>query len=154
MEHNAEREFIVSPTGETVESTPSQPPVTGEPIVQDDSGPLAQVREGMRVVDAAGEEIGKVDGVKMGDPESPSLEGQVAEDSIGLLGNIKEAFGFGGEPNLPPTLAARLLRTGFIHVDGKGWIDTDRYVSAESVGSVEGETVRLTVTKDQLAEES
>lgn len=31
---------------------------------------MAQAREGMRVVDAAGEEIGTVENLKMGDPEA------------------------------------------------------------------------------------
>src|SRR3712207_8107999 len=35
-----------------------------------EGGPISQVQEGMRVVDAAGDDVGKVDYVKMGDPSA------------------------------------------------------------------------------------
>jgi hypothetical protein len=107
-----------------------------------------QPDDSMRVVDATGETIGNVDYIKMGDPGAATVD-SVAPSAPGLL----EAFPGGGEPDVPEPLRSRLLRQGYIKVDGKGWIDTDRYVPADEIGRVAGDIVRLTVDKDQLLTE-
>lgn len=115
-------------------------------------GAIELVREGMRVIDSAGQEIGNVSLVRMGDPEAVTLEGEVSGDE-GILGGIADAFGFGDEPDLPPTLQARLMRFGFIKVEGEGLFSKDRYVRADKIAGVSGDTVRLSVPKDRVAEE-
>jgi Uncharacterized protein conserved in bacteria (DUF2171) len=58
------------------------------------------------------------------------------------------------EPDVPGPLRARLLRSGYVKVDGGFLIDTDRYVPADMVASVSDDTVRLKVPKDQLIKEA
>jgi hypothetical protein len=108
---------------------------------------LNLVREGMRVVDVDGEEVGKVADLKMGDPEAATVGADQPEPGvfIPLLGH--------GEPDVPEPLHSQLLRVGYVKVDGKGWIDKDRYLTANVIGRVAGDTVYLTVDKDRLMRE-
>jgi hypothetical protein len=117
-------------------------------------GPIEMVREGMTVVDSTGDKVGKVEGLKMGDPEAATEQGNENQDT-GLLGNIAEAFvGDEREPDVPGPARAQLLRSGYIKVDGGFLIETDRYVPADMIASVNGDTVHLRVPKDQLLKES
>ena len=109
----------------------------------DQVGPIEKVVEGMRMVDANGKEIGKVDFVKMGDPEAITTRGQ------------DEA----ARPNLPKPFADRLLRIGYLKVDRKGLFARDVYVAASEIDRVEedpvkGDTVVLNVSEDMLLPES
>jgi hypothetical protein len=64
-------------------------------------GPIEMVREGMAVVDSAGEKVGKVEGLKMGDPESATEAGNELQDT-GFLGNVAQALtGDEREPDVP-----------------------------------------------------
>jgi hypothetical protein len=113
--------------------------------------PMERIREGMRVVDAAGEEIGTVEFVQMGDSQAVTLGADAGdEDRIVERG---DTFDWGDEPDLPESLRARLMRTGFIKVDVKGLFTGSRYVATEEIDSVAGETVTLAITRDQMAEE-
>jgi hypothetical protein len=92
----------------------------------------------MPVVDAAGERIGKVSVVKMGDPEAVTTEGEETDD---------------GEPHVVGELRDRLLRLGFIKINRKGFLRPDGYASADQIDRVEGESVRLSVTDTDLLHE-
>jgi sporulation protein YlmC with PRC-barrel domain len=109
---------------------------------------LNQIHHGMRVVDANGETIGHVDYMKMGDPGAVTVD-SVTPPAPGLWGS---AIG-GGEPDVPEPLRSRLLRQGYVKVDGKGWIDVDRYVPADEIAGIAGDTVTLTVDKNHLVNE-
>jgi hypothetical protein len=113
---------------------------------------FAQIREGMKVVDAAGEDVGKVDDIVMGDPEAVTTEGQEMRPADGgILGNVAQAVTDPrGEPDVPDPFYSQLVRTGYIKVDAKGWFSKDRYVPAEFVAAVEDDVVRLAVTRDNL----
>ena len=112
------------------------------------TGPIDLVVQGMRVVDANGDELGKVESIKMGDPGAVTTQGEEYDDGD-LIGDIGRAV-FGGEA-LPETFRDRLLRVGYAFVDGKGWLfDTDYYVAADQIARVEGDTVHLSVAKDAL----
>jgi hypothetical protein len=115
-------------------------------------GPIEMMREGMTVVDSAGEKVGKVEGLKMGDPGAATEAGNEYQDT-GLLGDIAKAFGDEREPDVPEPARAKLLRSGYIKVDGGVLIETDRYGPADLIASVSGDTVRLRVPKDQLIKE-
>ena len=97
-------------------------------------GPIEKVYEGMKVVDVNGEEVGKVEVVKLGDPQASSIQGEDADVM----------------PDVPRPFAARLLLTGYLKVDRKGLFARDAYVSATEVDGVEDNTVRLNVSKDML----
>lgn len=122
------------------------------PTSQSDLGPIERVREGMRVIDAVGEELGKVEFVKMGDPSATTVGADAPRDG-GFLQDIAGVFGFDSEPNLPDALRDRLMRVGFIKIDGKGLTDTDRYVMADKIAGVASDTVRLSLPKNRLATE-
>ncbi|KAB8197408.1 hypothetical protein FH608_002290 [Nonomuraea phyllanthi] len=117
-----------------------------------DSG-LGQVRTGMKVVDGDGKEIGTVESVKMGDPQSVTDEGQTSDTPHGLVRTVAEVFG-DGEPDVPPAVAARLLRTGFVKVDARGLFARDFYVAPDQVAKVEADVVHLAKDAGALAEET
>lgn len=107
---------------------------------------LSDVREGMTVVDALGEEIGTVAEVRMGDPEAVTTQGQETEDGDDLLSTA--ARGIWSGPGLPDQERARLLRVGFLRVDRT--LAKDLYAAADEVHRVDGEMVRLSVPADRL----
>jgi hypothetical protein len=73
----------------------------------------------------------------MGDPEAVTIAGQ----DLDAL------------PKLPRELAERLLRTGYLRVDRRGFFAKDAYVSATDIDRVVGDTVHLDVDKDMLLAE-
>jgi hypothetical protein len=97
-------------------------------------GPLAQIREGMAVVDAAGEKIGTVRQVYLGGEELS--EATVLGDSA--LNDV------------PAGLRSRLAAAGFVEI-GTGLLQANRYATGEQVAAVDAEGVRLAVGKDALA---
>lgn len=118
----------------------------------DQTGPIAEVALGMTVVDSAGAEVGKVELLKMGDPEAVTTAGQRAGESEGVVRALADSI-FGSEPDVPGPLAARLLRLGYLKVDGKGLLEADRYVASDQIAGVADNTVRLSVPKGQLTKE-
>jgi hypothetical protein len=111
---------------------------------------MSRVEEGMRVLDARGEEVGKVQLVHMGDPEAVTLDGN-RDRPTDLMGRVAEAvLPDEREPDVPEPLRTNLLRTGYVKIDGPGLRDTDRYASSEQVREVNGDTVRLSVARKQL----
>lgn len=114
------------------------------------AGPISLVTNGMRVVDAEGNEIGKVDEVRMGDPgavtarEPGFTDGNTTIDEIG-----RAIFGVGSQ--LPGPVRETLLRIGYIRIDGKGWLfDKDHYAASDQIARVEGDIVHLTVAENVL----
>jgi hypothetical protein len=115
---------------------------------------MSRVKEGMRVIDAAGEEVGTVEYVEMGNPEAATTAGQEVHTS-GLVELAAEAIVPGeAEPDVPEPLRTRLIRTGFIKIDGPGLLAHDRYVSSERLRDVTTDQIHLTVRKADLPKES
>jgi hypothetical protein len=113
---------------------------------------IEQVREGMTVIDSLGEKVGKVEGLMMGDPGAVTEQGNVDRDT-GFMGDIAEVFGGEREPDVPDVARAKLLRTGYVKVDGGFLFGTDRYVQPDRIVAVRDETVYLNVPKAQLIKE-
>ena len=105
------------------------------PSAADRLGPIRFVQEGMRVVDASGRQIGKVELVKLGDPDAVTTQGQETVR---------------GEPRISGEPRELLLRKGFVKVDRKGLLRPDAYVAADQIDRVEGDTVHLSVTDQDL----
>ncbi len=118
-----------------------------------DKGPIEFVRKGMQVIDATGQDIGKVEFVKMGDAEATTVGADQTRDG-GFIQDVAEVFGFDSDPDVPPAFRARLLRTGFLKIDGGGLTDSDLYVAADDIASVSSDTVRLARSRDQLIDEA
>ena len=118
-----------------------------------DTSAMAGVQEGMRVVDAAGEDLGKVEYLQMGDPEAVTSEWQ-EHRPVDLVGRVIErALPEESEPDVPDPLRTELLRTGYLKIGGHGIAGRARYVSSERVSEVSSDTVRLSVRKSDLARE-
>jgi hypothetical protein len=107
-----------------------------------DRQPIALVREGMTVVDSAGNEVGKVEFVKMGDPEAATVSpADATDDRGGLFEGVAEALSGPDADDLPVTLAGEMLRVGYLRVDTKGWFNKDRFVPADAITGVTGDRV-------------
>ena len=115
--------------------------------------PIGRVHEGMHVVDSSGEDIGRVEAVSMGDPQAATTAGNEERGRPGALGAVADAFGSEREPDVPEPLRSRLVREGYIKVDGPNLLDTDRYVPSEYVRDVSEDRVQLSVPKDRLTKE-
>lgn len=111
-------------------------------------GDMAKVRIGMRVLDSTGEELGTVDDLKAGDPGAVTTDGQLMSRDGGLLGDLAKAFG--GGPDLHRHTATWLLRVGYIRIDREEFLAGHAYAAAYRIQEVDDDTVRLSVTSDQL----
>jgi hypothetical protein len=104
---------------------------------------LEQVREGMKVVAADGDKVGTVDSLKVGNADAVTDEGQTVGENAGPIAEfIGDAF---GDMDVPKEREERLLRVGYIHIEGK-WLSHDSYVAADEIDRVEGDTVYLKAT--------
>lgn len=102
---------------------------------------IEQVREGMHVVASDGQKVGKVEDLKMGDPEAITAEGQTDPETGGLVNTGIAAFA--ETSKLPHHTAERLLRIGYIKVDKPGLLTGHAYFTADELDRVEDDTVWL-----------
>jgi hypothetical protein len=89
--------------------------------------PIAQVNVGMTVVDATGEQAGAVSAVQM-----PGTDVR---------------------PDTAAGIAEHLMSSGYIRIDGTGFLSNDTYAAGDDIaGVVEGEpgVVNLRVPSDEL----
>jgi hypothetical protein len=115
------------------------------------ASPIELVREGMAVVDAAGQPVGTVDVISMGDPEAATDRGSELQPRGDILSAAARALGDARtEPDVAEPLRSRLIRHGFLKVDGPDLLDTDRYVGADQIASVVGDAVTLRVRRGEL----
>ncbi|RKR89656.1 hypothetical protein BDK92_4012 [Micromonospora pisi] len=114
--------------------------------------PIAQVTTGMRVVDPVGEEVGTVVAVRVGDPNA--VTAQDPPNGDGVLGDRVPHTESGDEPDVPPDLAARLLRSGYLKVDSPGLLARDLYIEADQIADVNQDVVELTVGRAELVPEA
>ena len=111
---------------------------------------LHAIREGMKVLDAEGGEVGTVETLHF--PEggadrtgAASLPGRT--ERPGLLESVAEAF---RADKLPEELRQRLLMHGFLRIDSAALFAADRYVMLEDVASVKGDAVHLKLGREAL----
>lgn len=114
-----------------------------------EGGPITYVREGQTVVDALGEEVGKVERVRMGDPSAATTRGERPNEPETLIDIFADAI-FGTESDLPESTREELIRTGYIQIDGKGLFGKDYAAAAAQIANVSGDRVTLTVDRDAL----
>ncbi|WP_265515470.1 hypothetical protein [Nitratireductor luteus] len=119
---------------------------------------LSRIHDGMRIIDATGEEIGTVETVHMpeGDLSNPQAETLTAGPNPGqfastLTASLARAF---TTDHVPEVLQKRLLREGFVRVDVDGLLAADRYVLPEQIDSVAGDAVHLTASLEELIRRS
>ncbi len=115
---------------------------------------VERVREGMDVVGPDGSRLGTVKYVKMGDPQAVTTRGNAGLfQGPGLIGSPGDERGVldandlpgwsTGEPHVPDPLRTRLMRVGYIEVDGPDLGGDRRYIAADRVEAVDLDTVRL-----------
>ncbi len=112
---------------------------------------IEDVREGMLVVDPTGNELGKVEVVKIGDPGAATSDGQTRD-----RGMVRDAMLADDDPEVPAQLRDSLLRAGYIRVDGGGFLGIGakrRYVRADRISDVTGDRVMVSVDASRLPEE-
>jgi sporulation protein YlmC with PRC-barrel domain len=102
---------------------------------------IEQVREGMHVVAPDGTKVGKVEDLKMGDPEAVTSDGQTDPETGGLIGSVVN--GFAETSRLPRHTAERLLRIGYVKIDRSGLFTGHAYVASDELDRVEGDTLWL-----------
>ena len=115
-----------------------------------DHGPsgrlITQVREGMDVEDSAGEHVGTVTFIRLGDPTAIEVD-------LGDASTPGEEFRGGPqEPNVAPGLVRRLLMSGYIKIDDIRRLRRDHhyYAMAEDVAAIDANTVRLSKPVGEL----
>lgn len=109
---------------------------------------LARITTGMRVLDATGTEVGAVDQVRFGEPNTVTVQAPAADPG----GSLDELITSSAveEPDVPADLAARLRRNGYLKVTGRtGAV----YVLADQVDAVDTDEVRLNVPATDLSPE-
>ncbi len=105
---------------------------------------LEQVREGMKVVDSAGEDVGKVAYVQLADPDAAAVDADRDDADTSILGIFDvDADGDGD-------VTERMAQRGYIKIDAAGFLTGDKYVLADNVAAVEGDVVRLSMPKDDI----
>jgi hypothetical protein len=104
---------------------------------------IEQVREGMHVVGPDGKKIGKVEDLKMGDPEAVTAEGQTDPDTGGLVSTVVDRFA--ETSKVPRHEAERLLRLGYVKIDKSGLFGGHEFVASDELDRVEGDTLWLKV---------
>lgn len=115
---------------------------------------LAMVKEGMKVVDVDGDDVGTVSFVQMADLNDADDVGAAARDDVGLIDLT--ADNDGGDDGvldflgLGDSVTERMERSGYVKIDASGIFTGDKYVEPYQIGSVEGDTVRLTLDKDAI----
>ena len=114
--------------------------------------PIAQVTNGMRVIDPDGEEVGTVIAVRLADPNA--VTAQDPPSGHGVLGDRVPHTEYGDEPDVPADLAARLLRSGYLKVDSRGLLTHDLYVEADQIAEVNQDVVELAVDRAYLIPEA
>jgi hypothetical protein len=111
------------------------------------------VHTGMRVIDADNKEIGKIDDFKFSENEEEpgvtpaDLDASDRERDGSLIGDIANAF---APDDMPEALRDRLLREGYIRLDTAGLFAADRYILPEQIVGMDGDSLVLNVTKDEL----
>ena len=159
-----------SPSGA---STGSDAPLTPD-VTEEET--LTSVRQGFKVVDVNGDEVGSVRDLRSGDRDAatgddaepggrsteflaaPAGGSSGAGGGIGIAGGVppivaEDDNNAREEPNVSEPAYSRLSRLGFIKIDSKGWFASDRYADADQVARVEGDTVYLSVAKEDLIPE-
>lgn len=102
---------------------------------------IEQVREGMHVVAPDGKKVGKVEDLKMGDPEAVTSDGQTDPETGGLIGTVINDFA--ETSRLPRHTAERLLRIGYVKIDRSGFFTGHAYLASDELDRVEGDTLWL-----------
>lgn len=115
---------------------------------------LAQVKQGMTVIDADGDKVGTVEFVKMADLNDPDDTPGRRDENVGLLepfldaddddGDLLDALGVTEDE-----VTERMRRSGYVKIDTAGLFADDTYVVPSQIAAVD-EHVHLKERKEAL----
>jgi len=117
------------------------------------AGILGQVKEGMEVYDNAGEQVGTVNFVRIGeeDPTNIEVEAATGDPRTPPQNKILEEVArvLGKMDNIPDEIKERMWRYGYVRID-MGTLHSDRIALHTEVDRVADNRVRLSVNQDEL----
>lgn len=128
-----------------------QQPVEEAPGLGDEQilGLPGGISEGMPVFDRADQAVGTVQLVYYGGASDEAVERALRlREVVGAASDAAEVGNFGAE--VPPELQARLMRRGYIRVEGPGITGLSCYVTPEQIAGLVGGQVQLHATRDEL----
>jgi hypothetical protein len=118
---------------------------------------LTQVYEGMTVCDQAGDKIGTVEYVYLGelteaDEEEYGFGASTASALGSSEGSLIEEFARDVilTEQVPDTLRDWLLHQGFIRINSTGFFAADRYATPAQIASISNDHVMLRVSRNEL----
>jgi len=112
--------------------------------------PLNMIKEGMKVFDNTGEEVGTVEWVHFGEAEGPPFTGAASPSTEPVTPDLVEIIGNAfSSDKLPQELRERLLMHGFVKMDSKKLFGADRYVMVDQIARVEKNGVHLVVADSE-----
>jgi hypothetical protein len=117
-----------------------------------DAGPIGDVEVGMPVIDATGNEVGVVVDINMSDPDAITTEGNEYLELDGQLFRVLTALSsdLAVEPRVREPLRTRLVRIGFVKVEGHGPVRKVHYVRADRIARVIDGHVELSVGSHEV----
>jgi len=116
---------------------------------------LTTVKEGMEVYDYRGNMLGHVTDLYMGtsNPQSnergigaTTAQGRETRDNS-LIDDLARGF---TDRSIPEVLQARLLRNGFIEINGGALLSKTQYILPNQIDQVAGNRIDLRVNADEL----
>jgi hypothetical protein len=111
----------------------------------------AGISEGMAVHDRDEQPIGEVQLVYYGGASEAAIARTLRGAAVAGAGETGEAnWGAFGDDKVPPELRARLLRHGYIRIEGAGITGVRRYVTAEQIADAIGNRVLLHASREEL----
>jgi hypothetical protein len=113
---------------------------------------MERLRDGMRVIDADGVQVGTIGLIHFGDPSAV----EVSPEPSQVSGSVFATDLVRSEPRVPEPLRGSLLQIGFVRVDEKLHLRPDHhfYVVPQQIVAIEGDTVSLGLSKGELIQPS
>lgn len=106
-----------------------------------------EVKIGMDVYDRDDNLIGTVEDLRFADPAAAEGTSPTDARQASLIDNLADAL---WPQDMPEAQRSRLLQEGYILLDAKGILHSDRYIVPEQIASVSGDKITLKGHRDDL----
>ena len=128
-----------------------QQPIEEAPALSEEQilGLPGGVNEGMTVVDRAEQVVGTVQLVYYGGASAEAVERAMRlQELAATLAPATEGSTFSSD--VPPDQQERMLRYGYIRIEGPGITGLHSYVTPEQIAGVVGDQVQLHASREEL----
>lgn len=115
---------------------------------------LLTIKEGMKVIDGNGDEIGKVELVKYSDedPNRPGPEtatsSNIPDRNVSWVDDVIRALDL--DNDVPEEVMKRFQREGFIRIDSNKLFGGDYYATLNEVANVTKDTIKLHTARENI----